>query len=229
MGPGGVCVGPSDPTGPLVQAAPDHLHQLLHSRHIELTQPHNIDFLFVVFSAVNELPIVEEIEQLAAVDFVEGDLQHQLRIVVQGSNDVEGSQQVEPWDCPVIGPHHSESFPTSRLSVSKACSLRSLESTINQWFHTQIIDSLVVNIIIKDVVKVKVMFFNILCQINFIFEFLDHHMLISPDLKDVSVILFHFFGGPGPLPHHHSDLGWVLGYQLRLRLLLHLKLNMKLY
>jgi len=36
-------------------------------------QANNIDFLFAIFSALEHLSLIEQIEQLAAVYFVEGD------------------------------------------------------------------------------------------------------------------------------------------------------------
>ena len=86
------------------------MHHLFYGLDCELLQPYDVDFLFVVFSAVHEFPIVEQIEELATVNFIEGDVELEFRVVLEESDYIVCCEEVESWDRAVRGTHHSESF-----------------------------------------------------------------------------------------------------------------------
>lgn len=88
MGAGTLCVGTSRATGSQTHACLQSLHDGLHVGHLHLCQVDNVHLLLAVLSALHDLAIVEQIVQLAAVDFVERDVQFEVRIHVQVLNDV---------------------------------------------------------------------------------------------------------------------------------------------
>lgn len=49
----------------------------------------------MVLAAVDELAIVQEIEELATVDLVEGNVQAEIRIAIEQVANVVGGQQIE--------------------------------------------------------------------------------------------------------------------------------------
>ena len=68
------------------------MHDLLNSAHSTLCQADNIDLLLAILSAVKEHALVEQVVELAAIDFIEADLQEVVRIVAEQIDDIEGCQ-----------------------------------------------------------------------------------------------------------------------------------------
>ena len=68
------------------------MHDLLNSAHSTLCQADNIDLLLAILSAVEEHALVEQVVELAAVDFIEADLQEVVRVVAEQIDDIEGCQ-----------------------------------------------------------------------------------------------------------------------------------------
>ena len=68
------------------------MHDFLDSAHSTLCQADNIDLLLAILSAVEKHSLVEQVVELAAVDFVEADLQEVVRIVTEQIDDIEGCQ-----------------------------------------------------------------------------------------------------------------------------------------
>ena len=68
------------------------MHDLLNSAHSTLCQADNIDLLLAILSAVEEHALVEQVVELAAIDFIEADLQEVVRIVAEQIDDIEGCQ-----------------------------------------------------------------------------------------------------------------------------------------
>ena len=87
-----VRVGASNATSTLLETQGHDLHDLLDSTHSTLSQADNIDLLLAILSAVEEHALVEQVVELAAVDFVEADLQEVVRIVAEQIDDIEGCQ-----------------------------------------------------------------------------------------------------------------------------------------
>ena len=68
------------------------MHDFLDSAHSTLCQADNIDLLLAILAAVEKHSLVEQVVELAAVDFVEADLQEVVRIVTEQIDDIEGCQ-----------------------------------------------------------------------------------------------------------------------------------------
>ena len=92
MGATRVRVGASNATSTLLEAQGHDLHDLLNSAHSTLCQADNIDLLLAILSAVEEHALVEQVVELAAVDFIEADLQEVVRVVAEQIDDIEGCQ-----------------------------------------------------------------------------------------------------------------------------------------
>jgi hypothetical protein len=63
----------------------------------------------VVLSAVNEFSIVQKIEKLSAINFIERYMKTEVWIALKKITDVESCQKVQTWIAFLIA-HHSESF-----------------------------------------------------------------------------------------------------------------------
>ena len=74
MGATRVRVGASNATSTLLETQGHDLHDLLDSAHSTLCQADDIDLLLSVLSTVEEHALVEQVVELAAVDFIEADL-----------------------------------------------------------------------------------------------------------------------------------------------------------
>ena len=92
MGATRVRVGASNATSTLLEPQGHDLHDLLDSTHSTLCQADDIDLLLAILSAVEEHALVEQVVELAAVDFIEADLQEVVRIVAEQIDDIEGCQ-----------------------------------------------------------------------------------------------------------------------------------------
>lgn len=66
--------------------------------------------------------------KLSAVDFIEADIQLQVRIHVQELNDVVAGEEVESGHFTITRAHHSKGLSTAGLSICEAGSLGTLES-----------------------------------------------------------------------------------------------------
>lgn len=56
---GRVLISSRHSTRPLMQPTPNHLHQILHRVHADISQPDNVHLLFVVLSALHLLSLVQ--------------------------------------------------------------------------------------------------------------------------------------------------------------------------
>jgi len=139
----------------------DRTHYLTYIWYLYFWQSNNIDLLFVVLSAVNKFSIVQKIEKLAAINFIERYVKTEVRIALKKITDVKCCQKVQTWIAFLIA-HHSESFTWPCLAVGKASSFGPLECALYQWLYTKLVDHIVVRAFVKDIVKVKVVLFDVL-------------------------------------------------------------------
>lgn len=96
----------------------------------------------MVFSGLHSVPVVQQIEELAAVNFVKGQIEGQISVVplsrvrsldcaYQQLDDVGSSQDVEAWHLSVAGAHHSEGLAGACLAVGEASRFGALEGLRN--------------------------------------------------------------------------------------------------
>lgn len=84
---------------------------------------------------MQQVPIVKQVVQLAAVDLVEGNHEAQIRVVSHINDDVVGGHQVEPGNFAVVSAHHCESFARTRLTVSEASRVGPVKTVLDQRLH----------------------------------------------------------------------------------------------
>ena len=161
MRSGTICVSSSHTTCSWLETILDRTHYLAYVWYLYFWQPNYIDLLFVVLSTVNKLSVVQKIEKLATINFIEWYVKTEVWVALKKIADVESCQMVQTWIAFLIS-HHSESFTWSSLAIGKASSFSSLECTFYQWLYTQLIDHIVVSTFIKHIVKVKIVLLDVL-------------------------------------------------------------------
>lgn len=133
--------------------------------------------LVVGFQALKLLPLVQEINQLTAIDLKKANCQVKFGIVSQLLDDVICCQQVLAWNSAIRGAHHGEGFARSCLTVSEAGSVRALEKAINEGLHTLVKDHLVVVGGLKTIVKSVLVLLTVLCEIDPLLNFFQNESL----------------------------------------------------
>lgn len=108
MRAGRVSIGSCDARGARHEPVRDGLHDLLDTGHLDFRETNDVNFLLVVLAALQELPVVQKIVELAAVDLVEGDMETELGVRVQKVADVKGGKEIHTRIGAVGGAHHGE-------------------------------------------------------------------------------------------------------------------------
>lgn len=120
MRPRTVCVGTRDPACSHQKSTSYYLHEVLNIRYSHFSQAHDIDFLLRILSTLQKFPIVYEVEEFPAVNFVERNNKTQVLELDERLHDITGGHQIQAWDLPIASPHHSVSLPATSLSICKA-------------------------------------------------------------------------------------------------------------
>ena len=91
---------------------------------------------------MHDSSIIQQVKQLAAVDFVEADVQFQVSVQIEELDNVIARQEVEAGHGAIARSHHSECFTATSLSVGKAggfCALKSLRDERQDTFLVDLI------------------------------------------------------------------------------------------
>ena len=83
MRPRTVSVGSSYTTCSWLESIANNLHDLFDISNWDFWETHNVYHLLMVFSTMEDLPIVEQVIQFATVNFIKGDIECQFRIALQ--------------------------------------------------------------------------------------------------------------------------------------------------
>ena len=135
--------------------------------HMNFSQIDNVDLLFSIFATEYVLPIVQQIIELAAVDFIKRYPQLQVGVLVEQVDDIVRRQKVQTGHLAVSGSHHSPSLTAARLPIGKTSCLVPLECLSNERQDASVVDSLIVRIAIKAIIDAEMVLFNVFGKINF--------------------------------------------------------------
>lgn len=123
--------------------------------------------LLVVLATNNLRSFVEQVLQFAAVDFIEGEVQLEVRVLVKQVDDVVSRQKVQTRHRAIGRPHHRECLAAAGLAVREAGGLCAFEGFNYEGQHGGFVDCLVVLVGVKNIVELKGVLFNELGQVHF--------------------------------------------------------------
>lgn len=155
----------------------DYIKKFLCTADILLVQTDNIDISFVVLSDVEDVSVIEQIVEFAAVDLVEGDVDLQVSILrlnykisylFKQPEDLFSSKVINSRDVFAHIALHCVGLSRTCLAIGEAGNLRSLESILNQRSHRLDIDLLIIWMLVIGKIKVEGSLFKILSQVNFL-------------------------------------------------------------
>jgi hypothetical protein len=155
-------VGASRATRSQTHACLECLHDRVDVIDLDLGQVDDVDLLLSVFTTLYDGAVIEQVEQLAAVNFVKGDVEFEVRIHVEILNDVVGGEQVETWDAAVTRPHHRERLPTASLPVGEAGRFGAFKGFRDERQDTLLVNLLVVGLLAVSIVERKQVLLDIL-------------------------------------------------------------------
>ena len=102
-------------------------------------------------------------------------------------------------------PHHRECLARTSLSIRKTSSLSSLKCLHDKRPHTLLIDRLVVLVTLKDIIELKIVLLNELCQVHLRLHLADGQ---TPTVEDLDHVLsLALLAIQRSLSHDDSDLG----------------------
>mmetsp|Transcript_98463 Transcript_98463/g.246720 ORF Transcript_98463/g.246720 Transcript_98463/m.246720 type:complete len:239 (+) Transcript_98463:546-1262(+) len=130
-----------------------------------------------IFSCVQELTIVQQVEELAAIDLVESNMHAEMAVILvsQALKQVTGGQEENSRGTfavrhalylPLVRPHHREGLAAACLPISEACALGALEDGINHRPYTRVVQLLVGDVIVEGLIKQEVVLFDIACEVH---------------------------------------------------------------
>jgi hypothetical protein len=122
--------------------------------------------LLCVFPAEHLFLAVEEIKKLPAVDFIEGEVQLEVLILIEQVDHIVRREQIQPWDRVIGGAHHGEGLPRASLTVSETCRFGALEGLDHEGEDAFLVNVVVILVTVKGIVECKVMLLDELSQVN---------------------------------------------------------------
>mmetsp|Transcript_124466 Transcript_124466/g.387532 ORF Transcript_124466/g.387532 Transcript_124466/m.387532 type:complete len:218 (-) Transcript_124466:122-775(-) len=164
---------------------------------------------------MQDLPIVQQVEKLATIDLVEGDIHAQVAmlLVAQAPEDVLSRQQ-EYAGCSVllrdalalllVWAHHCEGLPAASLPVREARALGALEDGVNDWPDTSAIELLVTDRLIEGLVKEEAVLLHVAREVHLQLR-LAHDDRAVPANHHILLLRLHLAPVHGPLADHDAQ------------------------
>lgn len=168
MRPWGVWVGAILRCDPDCTPVGDHLEEFGYAWYLLDGQSYDVDVLFSVLARLQLLPVVQQVEQLAAVDLEEGNWDCELWI--SGVPDTEyifGSEVVHAGASILQVSIHGIGFAAPSLSVSKACHLGSEEGALHYRLDALVVKLLVVDFLSEGRVELEHMLLGVFGEVYF--------------------------------------------------------------
>mmetsp|Transcript_46960 Transcript_46960/g.135290 ORF Transcript_46960/g.135290 Transcript_46960/m.135290 type:complete len:243 (+) Transcript_46960:802-1530(+) len=183
--------------------------------HRVLLQPNDDDICFRVLASVQNLPIVQQVEQLSTIDLIERDIQAQVAEVLgaQATEQVTRRQQKDArgaldvanaFDLALVRAHHRERLAAASLTIGKASTLRAAEHCVDDRPYGCIVQLLVRHVLVEGLVKQKVVFLHITCEVDLELRFAHNDGAVSADY-DVLLRRLQLSPIHRPLPDHHAQ------------------------
>jgi hypothetical protein len=117
----------------------DHFHELLNVLNGHFCQTNDVYFLFSVFSTLQKFSVINKIEQLPAIYFIERDYKTQFLVLFKSLHDIARSHQIQTRDLSVTCAHHSVCLPTASLPICKTGCICTFKGAAYQGLNANLV------------------------------------------------------------------------------------------
>mmetsp|Transcript_80624 Transcript_80624/g.261295 ORF Transcript_80624/g.261295 Transcript_80624/m.261295 type:complete len:330 (-) Transcript_80624:231-1220(-) len=215
VGPRGVHVRARDARGAAVQPELDDLHELLHVLHGVLLQADDDDVGLGVLAGVQDLPVVQQVEELAAVDLVEGDVDAEVAVLLaaEAPEDVLRRQQEDAGRPILLGdalalllvrPHHREGLSAASLPVREARALGTVKDGVDDRPDARAVELLIRDRLVEGLVEEEVVLLNVAREVDLELGLAHDHGTV-PAEHHVLLLRLRLTAVHGSLPDHNAQ------------------------